>query len=836
MSESPQTAHHSVHGSYYFVRTGLVALAAFIAAMAGSASAHHPTDPDSTRAMRAVRAASPPRIDGRLDDAVWSRAPKFGDFTQRDPEEGVAATERTEIQFAFDDEALYVGATLYDSEPDKVVARLVRRDGWSQSDELALYIDPHHDHQTGYWFQANASGSLHDGRLSRDGDGWGSYDETWDGVWDVQVGRSDAGWTVEYRIPYSCLRFNPAEEYSWGINLRRIIARRNENSYWIMVPRAENGFVSRFGHLEGIRDIEPTRALEFLPYAIGRATLAPAGDPDDGDLFGNMGADVRYGITSGISLNGTMNPDFGQVESDPSELNLSVFETFQEERRPFFLEGAQEFDTPIELFYSRRIGRRPGYIGLPDDWEEVDAPDFTNIIGAVKVTGKTESKTTFGLLEAVSAEEEALAESSYVDVLTGEERVRRRRHLIEPRANFLVGRVKQDLWKGNSHIGGLVTALNRQNAESAYSGGVDWSLRWSDSAYEFRGQLAGSRAETEDGLEKGWATELRLSRERGWTEVRAQFEAFSDGFQINDLGFQRRNGYYDTFQNVEFRKDDPWWIFQRNDVEVEHWARWNFDGVKLRQGVGVFSWNRLRSFWEFGAFAMRGFAAKDDLDTRGGPLIATPAHSEAEVWCETDGRKAVSGFAFLNLGSDTEGSDWRNVGGGVTIRAGTRLEVRLRPRLRWRHDDAQWVENVDDDGDDEDDHFAYAQLKSRTLDLTTRANFLFNRDLSLELYLQPFISTGDYSDFKELARPGSYEFTPFREPEDDPDFRRRSLQSNLVLRWEYRPGSTLFLVWSQSRSSDYERYRFRPLGDAFGSFTDDGTHIFLVKLNYWLSG
>jgi len=784
--------------------------------------------------MRAVRADRPPRLDGVLDDAVWQKAPRFSGFTQREPDEGAAATESTEVQFAFDDQALYVAVTFHDREADEIVARMTRRDSWSESDRFALYIDPHHDHQTGYWFQISASGSLNDGRLSRDGDGWGSFDDTWDAVWDARVDVGDQGWTAEYRIPYSCLRFAPAPGYVWGINMRRIIARKNEQDYWVMVPRSENGFVSRFGHLEGIRDISPTRAFEFLPYAVGRATVAPAGDPDDG-LWGNVGADLRYGITSGVSLNAAVNPDFGQVESDPSELNLSVFETFQDERRPFFLEGAADFDTPIELFYSRRIGRRPGYLDIPDGWDDVDTPDFTNIIGAVKVTGKTAGRTTFGLLEAVTAEEEALIESAYVDAATGDERSHRQYSLIEPRANSLVGRLKQDLWKGNSHVGGMFTALNRQNSESAYTGGVDWSLKWSDSIYQFRGQVAGNRTKTEDGVDRGWATEMRLSRESGWLEADLNFEAFSRGFEVNDLGFQWRNDYYSSFQEVELRRDSPWSVFQRNELGLEHWGSWNFDNVKLEQGVGLFCWNRFRSFWEVGAFVMHGFEARDDLDTRGGPLIVNPAHSEAEVWFETDGRKPVFAFMFFNLGSDAEGSYWRNSGGGVTLRPGDRVQIRLRPRLRWEFRDAQWVDNVDGDDDGDDDHFVYAQLESRTLDLTTRANFLFTRDLSLELYVQPFISTGKYRDYKELARSSSYDFTPYPNLDDNPDFRRRSLQSNLVLRWEYRPGSTLYVVWSQSRDREYERARFRPLGDALSSIADDGTSIFLVKLNYWLS-
>ena len=837
MPESPRVGPPSTRSTSdpHRIALHLAVVVALTALYQAPADAHNVRSPDSTRVVRAVLLQRPPLIDGVLDDAIWASAPRFGGFLQRDPDEGEAASERTEVQFAFDDEALYAGVTLHDSEPDSIVARLIRRDRWDESDRFSLYIDPHHDHQTGYWFEVNAGGSLNDGRLSRDGDGWGSYDDTWDGVWDAQVSRGPEGWFLEYRIPFSCLRFNPTEEYLWGVNFRRTIPRRKESAYWVMVPREENGFISRFGHLEGIRDIEPSRALEFLPYGVGRATLAPTGDPDDGDLWGNVGGDVRYGITSGTSLSATINPDFGQVESDPSELNLSVFETFQDERRPFFLEGAQEFDTPIELFYSRRIGRRPGYFGIDDGWEEVDAPDFTNIIGAVKVTGKTDSKTTFGLMEAFTAEEKALVESTFVDAATGVDRTIRRHHLLEPRANFLVGRVKQDLWQGNSYIGAIATAVNRQDAESAYTGGIDWGLKWSDSVYEFRGQVAGNRTETEDGVEKGWASEMRLSREKGRIEGRVHFEAVSRGFEVNDLGFQWRNDYYNTFQVVELRQNDPWSVFQRNEIGLEHWGRWNFDNVKLSHGAGLFTWNRLRSYWEFGGWYSHGFQTRDDLDTRGGPLIVSPALNEGEVWFETDSRKPIYGWAFLNFGADEEESTWRTIGSGITIKVGSRGEIQLRPRLSWQFRDAQWVENVDDDGDDEDDHFVFAQLKSRTADLTTRANFLFTRDLSLELYLQPFVSTGDYRSYKELSRPSSYEFTPFRAPEDDPDFRSRSMQSNLVLRWEYRPGSTLFAVWARSRSKDYERYSFRPLGDALGSFADTGTDIFLIKLNYWMS-
>jgi hypothetical protein len=459
----------------------------------------------------------------------------------------------------------------------------------------------------------------------------------------------------------------------------------------------------------------------------------------------------------------------------------------------------------------------------------------SNIIGAVKLTGKTSGKTTFGLLDAFTAQETALAESLYVDAASGQELSLQRRLVTEPRANFLVGRIKQDLWKGNSHVGAIVTAVNRQNAASAYTGGLDWSLKWRASTYEFRGQVAGNHTETDDGVETGWATQLRLSRESGWLEARVEAEAISGGFEINDLGFQWRNDYYNTFQKVEFKRNNPWWKFQRNDVELEQWALWNMDSVNLEHGTAISNWNRLRNFWEFGGWAMHRFESRDDLDTRGGPLIVAPAFSEGEVWFETDSRKPVFGWAFMNLGGSAKGSSWHNIGGGITVRPASRVEIQLQPRLSWNTADAQWVENVNDDGDDTDDHFVYARLKSRTLDLTTRINVLFSRDLSLELYVQPFASAGDYSNYRELAHPSSYEFSPWSQPEDNPDFRTRSYQSNLVLRWEYRPGSTLFLVWSQSRSRDFEHFRFRPLGDALGSLSDDGTDILLMKLNYWMS-
>ena len=406
------------------------------------------------RVLDAVRLeGTRPQIDGVLDDLVWQQAPTFTGFVQREPVEGQPASEKTTVQLAYDDEALYVGIMAYDSSPEQIISRLVRRDQWTEADWIRVSLDTHHDHQTGYAFAVYAGGSIYDAVIKD----YGWDNDTWNGVWESAHIIGDKGWSVEFAIPFHNLRFSSGGD--WGINVARYISRKKEQDFWVMVPRKESGSVSRFAHLEGLADIESTRALELLPYSVGRSTYA-----DARELFGNAGSDLRYGLSSSISLNATLNPDFGQVEADPGELNLSVFETFQEERRPFFVEDGETFDTPIDLVYSRRIGRQPGYHSLPAGHDALNESESTTILGAAKLTGKTASKTTFGLLTALTAKEYARIETTMVREVAGEEYQDRRDFLVEPRTHFLVGRVKQDLFTGNSHIGLLGTAVQRDRA------------------------------------------------------------------------------------------------------------------------------------------------------------------------------------------------------------------------------------------------------------------------------------------------------------------------------------------------------------------------------------
>ena len=430
----------------------------------------------SMQAQRIKIKPQAPKIDGRLDDAIWQQSPVSSDFLQLDPIEGEVASEKTTVQVAYDEEGLYVGIRCYDSDPQAIVSRLTRRDGETQADWISLSLDPHLDRQTGCFFTAYASGSVIDGTYADDR----NKDETWNAVWEVATSIDAEGWSAEFYIPYYVMRFSPQDEYTWGLNVERHISRKQERTHWNLMQKDQPGLVSQFGNLHGIRDIDPPLHLEYVPYAMGRSIV------DGGaDYFGNAGVDLRYGVTSSLSLNATVNPDFGQVEADPAQLNLTAFEDFFSEQRPFFVEGASIFQTgDYDLLYSRRIGRRPGYFSVPEDAVEEDRPEATTILGALKLTGKTEGKTAFGLLQAVTAPE-------YADINRNSTRDEYR---IEPLTNYLVGRVRQDVLDGTSGVGLFASSVHRRDGQSAYVGATDWDLRFREDIYNLTGTLAASRA------------------------------------------------------------------------------------------------------------------------------------------------------------------------------------------------------------------------------------------------------------------------------------------------------------------------------------------------------
>lgn len=787
------------------------------------------------RTATAIRITDkPPLIDGVLNDEIWKTAPLHEAFRQREPDEAKPVTERTTFQIAYDNEALYFAIMCYDSEPDKIVSRLVRRDTDIESDKVTVSLAPHPNRQRGFWFTVYASGSVIDGTVTDEYNP--PYDDTWDGVWEVKPQLHNNGWSVEYRIPFYILRFSPTDEYIWGFQVERYISRKKEIGHWRLIKLDAPSNVSRFGDLMGIKNINPPRHLEIVPYAMGRSRF-----DDDTDLWGNIGTDVRYGITSGITLDATVNPDFGQVEADPATLNLSAYEDYFSERRPFFVKDSTAFGHSDYLFfYSRRIGRRPGHFGIPSNATVFSRPESTTILGAAKIVGRTDGGASFGIMEAVTSPEYAEIEQ----VVDGKQV--QSDHLVEPLTNYFVGRFKQSVLKGNSTIGLITTAVNRLDSNAAYSGGVDWDLRFANDLYQITGSIAGSQTGKPDTRKSGYIALLELDRRGGWLRGETYVEAISPDFDINDVGIN-----WDTDRLVwkyyfGAYKEKPFSIFRSVAFGINGRYRWNYDGVSIHPYAGIWTQIRFKNYWECRLSNAYSFESYNDDDVRrGGVLLKKPADWWWSFRISTDSRKRIQ----MRLNP----SWWRtpiNDGGVERERYGVEVDLQIRLRLAPNieftigpsydrlNEYAQWVDLIEERVNGKiEKHYVYGELKSQTLDFTTRADISFTPTLSLQFYLQPFLTVGEYTNFKELVAPKTYQFRPFPLM-DNRDFHWRSLRGNTVLRWEFRPGSTLFLVWTQSREADLALveeadFAFRPLQSLGSSFTDEGENICLIKCRYW---
>ena len=793
---------------------------------------------------RAVRAEVAPIVNGHLDDDAWLVAPVQTGFTQMDPDHGKPSSEKTEFRIVYDDEAIYIGAMCFDREPDKIISKLTRRDGGESRDNFNVNLDPHHDHKTGYFFIVGPSGWMADGVVFNDE----NSDDTWDGVWEAKTAILDNGWSVEMKIPYYTIRFSPKETYVWGINVFRNIARRDEWAKWSFTPRGMSGWASRFAHLEGIEKIEPKRNIEVFPFALGRAIQSPdaEGIVGETDLFSTVGVDMRYALNSGVSLNATINPDFGQVEADPAVLNLSVFETFFRERRPFFLEGISIFQPPspgivgingqARLFHSRRIGRRPSRFNLPNDSEEIKRPDNSTILGAVKLSGKTENQTAFGVINAVTGREEALISLPFTDVATGQADTIKDHFRIEPLTNWFVGRVQQDVAK-NSTVGAQLTAVNGRDFDPAYVGAVDGNLKVGGTDYSIYSRVAVSRVGQDDDRDTGFEGVFYFSKFSGWIGGQVYTDVRSKEFNANELGFMDRNNQVTTGAHLKLEKLNPYWFLHQSGFNVNIWHHRNLDGDELARGINYNMWHRLKNFWGLSVGISKEAAVRDDLQTRGGPVMRRPGPLGwwFDVW--TNDRNKVSGRIGTGGHRSHAGKNVENrCNFRVVWRPASHVIIEIEPTVRFQESFAQWVENIDDDADGVNDHFVFGELKSRVFEIQGRASYAFTPQLSVQLYVQPFVTTGDYGLIKEFVRENSYTFVPFDGLANNPDFKRRALRSNLVLRWEYRLGSTLFLVWQQNRAREFDDVDdpgFEPLSGVGKSFTDDGESIFLIKLNRW---
>ncbi len=782
--------------------------------------------------LRAFRIeTSPPTIDGRLDDAVWMTAMSIDDFVQEEPDNMEAPTERTVVQVAYDDEYLYVAVRAYMEDAALISAGLGRRDNFPPSDRFALQFDPRHDHLTGYVFETNPSGVEADYILLDVDDTRTNFD--YDAVWEVNTEVTTEGWTAEFRIPFAQMRFDipPGDETVWGFQVRRDIYERAERSQWVAAPRRVRGNVSRFGHLVFNDRLSPPGRLEVMPFMLGRSEhLAEqsSGQTADG------GIDLRYGLGSSATLSVTVNPDFGQVEQDPAVLNLSVFETFFPENRPFFIEDARTFIPPYRqfpLFYSRRIGQRPGRFALEEGDELVSRPDRTTILGAAKVTG-VGGDWTYGGLTTLTAREYAVVDHTTTGV-GGEESTSRMERLIEPRTSYHVGRLQRNILGGSSNIGLIGTAVVREKDLNAYTGGVDADLRWSQNRYRLSNFWVLTRAPIAGELQSGFAGFTRFSFVSRNLELRALFDHISRNFRNTDAGFLvTRVNKTQVRPRITLIQPDPWRGFRR--VSVAFWGddSWNGNGLRIRRFAGSDFSIQFLNYWTLNFNVAHVSEVFSDLRTRGGPPIIIPEATRWFARVGSDSRRSwglsASGFA----GRDVEGGWFSDAGVGIQIQPSARLQAEMQVRYNAGRDIAQWITNRDVNDDGETD-YVFGELRRDVLDVRVRGTFAFTRDMTLEVYLQPFVSVGHYTDIKRLARPKSFDFESATLP-FNPDFSRRSLRGNVVLRWEYLGGSTLYLVWQITGVDRSDPGVFEPWEDFANAFGGPQNNIFMLKTTYWL--
>jgi hypothetical protein len=808
-------------------------LAAAIFPIAASAQAPQSVEPAADaktgKVLRAYRiTGASPRIDGQLDDEAWTVAAKLEDLVQNEPEAMAPPTERTTVQVAFDDRAVYVAAYCYMSDPSQIVSALGRRDALPPSDVVRIAFDPRHDHNTGYVFHVNPAGVQLDDMFFDDT----RFSPDYDAVWEVQTAIVADGWIAELRIPFSQLRFSarPGETMTWGFQVRRDIFRKAEFSRWVPTPRGEQGNVSRYGHLVLEGGIAPPRRLEVLPYSSVRSERAPDVDTDN-DLAG--GLDMRIGLGPSNTISATFNPDFGQVEQDPAVLNLSVFETFFPEKRPFFLEDSRIFVLPFPqfpVFHSRRIGQRPNRYSLASDETLVYRPDQTTILGASKLTGKTGS-WTYGALSALTSAEYATVDITTEDA-AGNETVRRGERLIEPRTSYNVARVQRDLRNGTSNLGGVWTGVLRDGDKDAHTAGFDYNMRFKRNLWRWDGHWIGTKAPVSGTVREGFGGANRINYSGKHVNFNYHLDHFSRYFRNADLGFfGSRPNKTSTNGFVSIGDPDPKKYYRRLYGFFGGGTTFNPEVVLDRFVNTGMDFNPL-NFWYIGWNAGRNFQAMDDLDTRGGPPIVRPASNWLNVFVASDQRKTWRFNVNGGITRDAAGGSYDRVGLFLSLQPSSQLQASVSTNYSFGTTAAQWIENIDTTGDGVDEN-VYGTLRQNVLDFTGRLTYSFTRNLTFQLFLQPFVAVGDYSNIRALARPRSYEFTPVT-IDRDPDFNSKSLRTNSVLRWEYRPGSTLFVVWNRSASDSSRPGLFRAWNDIGSAFGAEGTHVFMVKLNYWL--
>ncbi len=876
--------------------------------MLARSTAAQVAQPVSRPTATAVRLTGAISVNGRLDEAGWAAAIPITKFIQQKPDDGAQPTEQTEVRILYDDDAIYIGARMFDSHGRSgVVTRLSRRDDDPQSDILRIDFDPYHDRLHSVEFDVNPSGWKGDAAEG---------DRSWDPIWEAASTIDSLGWVAEVRIPFSQLRFSPDSIQTWGLNLTRLTHRNQERALWAYWRQTDQGGPAFYGDLTGLRMRRQPRHVEFFPYVVTRASrlssgnrLSPFYDPHQTDA--RIGADAKILLTNSFTLSATVNPDFGQVEVDPAVVNLSAFETFFPEKRPFFVEGRDvfQFGSPgcnincgpgLSLFYSRRIGRTPQGSGLAfGAGKFADVPENTAILGAVKLTGRTKHGLSVGVTDALSRREEA-------EVAT--EDGSRLFVPVEPLTDSFVSRVRQDFRGGNIVVGAIGTSVNRSLStsglaalvpRSAQTGGVDASADWGQRAYRFYGAISTSRVAGDslavarlqrssaryfqrpdrtvsDGIFSstfdpsattlsGYGAIGRISKSAGNWRWDLNAAALSPGFETNDLGFLQRADYKWVNGTLGRQYTTPNRLYRSLTWLIGGEQYWNYDGDNTGRDVSAYTSFLYPSYWSSTFFVSRNFSSFADRKTRGGPVVRQPGNTNGFISLSTDPRRPLVLSANASGGVDDEDGHNTSLGFSATIKPASNVRVSVGPGYSTGVTTDQYVTSVADSTATSffGRRYVFAHIRQRQLYLSTRTNVTFTPALSLEVYAQPLLASGDYYDFAEFAAPrklrklvygrdagtiqtnGSAGSVSYAIDPDgtgpgkaftlgNPDFNFRSLRGTGVLRWEWRPGSTAYLVWTQTRTGTERVGDLQFSRDSNALFQAPADNIFVLKVSYWL--
>lgn len=848
------------------------------------------------RTYQTAFAKTVPVIDGLMNDDCWNLVDWTTDFIQIQPAENKPPSQQTAFKILYDNDNLYMLVRAYDTEPDKISKIMSRRDNFS-GDMIFVEFDSHLDKQTDYLFAASASGAKSDAAMSDDGN---NEDDNWNPIWYMKTSVDDKGWIAEMKIPLTQLRFGKNNQQIWGLQVTRSIYRLQERSQWQYVPKGSPGVIHLFGELQGINDIKPKHQIELMPYMVAKTErfAKVPGDPFNTGKLSKIsaGLDGKIGLSNNFTLDFTINPDFGQVEADPSEVNLTAFESYFSEKRPFFIEGQNIYQfVPAQtivihnmysdnLFYSRRIGRFPQYYPSVGDSVHVKMPESTTILGAMKLSGKTKKGLSVGILESVTSREDALIDSAGF----------RRKETVEPLTNYFVGRVQQDFNKGQTILGAMVTSVNRDIKSSnldflhsaAYTAGLDFQHNWKDRTWYLNGNLeysnvkGSTRSITETQTSsaryyqrpdaKYLSVDSSLTSLSGYggtvkfgktSKKRLQFETCvivrSPGLEFNDIGYMRYSDVIYQGNWAAYYLRNPFWIFNNFFLNTNYWMYFNFSGKLLSRNYNTNFNAQFKNKWRLNGQFNRESQNISTTLLRGGPSFILPGNQSFNLNFSTDQSKKLSFFLGNYHGSgDAKSMRGHEYYGDITYRPSNSLSISVDPDYGLQSSELQYINTASSDGNPV---YIFGKLDQTTLSFTFRINYTINPELSIEYYGQPFVSAGKYSAYKKITQPAAgtfrerfYDYAPAELTYDavnksynvsdggnysfgNPDFNFRQFRSNLVVRWEYMPGSTLYLVWSQGRTSNDINGTFAYGNDIKDLFKITAQNVFLIKFSYWFA-